>query len=229
MGAELGAIASTAASLGGAGIDAWASRENAKDQMHFQEKMSNTAHFREVQDLIRAGLNPILSAKYGGASTPPGANAGPTNFANSAQRASELANQGKLIKQQIDTLESEEFNKSASGNLAAAQADATERREEHIAPLEKELLKEQIATERAKAEATRAQASRDKRENEFYEANPYYQAIDKYLDAGGKAVDLINPLKKIPGRDTNQPQYRKDYKRNRYDKFDPKTGEIFNR
>lgn len=49
------------------------SAEQAQKQIDFQERMSNTAHVREIADLKAAGLNPVLSAKLGGASTPVGA------------------------------------------------------------------------------------------------------------------------------------------------------------
>lgn len=46
------------------------SAKQAKISRNWMENLSNTSHYREVQDLKSAGLNPILSSKYGGASTP---------------------------------------------------------------------------------------------------------------------------------------------------------------
>lgn len=47
---------------------------SAREQMAWQERLANTAHVREIADLKAAGLNPVLSAKLGGAVTPSGAN-----------------------------------------------------------------------------------------------------------------------------------------------------------
>lgn len=85
-------------------------QDSAANQMAFQERMSSTAHQREVEDLRKAGLNPILSAKLGGASTPTGAMANAINTvgdlgnraANSAHSIAMMDSQLELMKAQAE-------------------------------------------------------------------------------------------------------------------------------
>lgn len=84
------------------------SAEQAKINREWQERMSSTAHTREVADLIAAGLNPVLSSKYGGASTPTG---------SSASGMSSTGSQG-----QVDNSSSQIVNTLLSAIIAQSTA-----------------------------------------------------------------------------------------------------------
>jgi len=70
-------------------------------QMAFQREMSNTSYQRGMEDMKKAGLNPILAGKVGGASTPTGSTYNPENIMqNAANTAFSVANAQNMIQQE---------------------------------------------------------------------------------------------------------------------------------
>lgn len=92
--AGVGALASTALGV----------REAGKARK-WQEKMSNTAHQREALDMEKAGINPIMSSRGAGASTPQGAQADFSEIGRAAGTALAVQSQRaqlELIKAQTE-------------------------------------------------------------------------------------------------------------------------------
>ena len=81
-------------------------------QMDFQERMSNTAHQRQMADLKKAGINPMLSARLGGASSPAGSSYQAGNIGAAAVEGYGKASSAKQAQAQTEYIKGAQTRKT---------------------------------------------------------------------------------------------------------------------
>ncbi len=153
-----------------------AAQAASREQMDFQERMSNTQYQRVMEDMAKAGLNPMLAYKQGGAGTPGGSTYSPVNVGTAAAQGAQA---GASSASQVKRTAAEIRNINEDTHLKATTAAKTQWDQQRT-KVEIRNLMEQYEVYKADAASARATA-------DFYNS-PIGQWMRK-LDLMGRSIN----------------------------------------
>lgn len=173
--------------------------EEAKINREWQERMSNTAYQRAMQDMKQAGLNPILAYQQGGASVPSGAQ-GQVNAV-----ASPLGEAAKMGLQAYTGIN--------AANSQVQQAQTAKAQAESTVALQATQATNQIAqTEKTQAETTKTidSISNQKKQRELMQAQLRLEKTKSAAaELANKGVSTLENLSQKMLQNTAKPKVDK--------------------
>lgn len=171
-------------------------REAARNR-DFQKYMSNTAHQREVKDLLAAGLNPILSAGGAGASSPGGSQARMENTmspaVSGAQQAARFLADLNQIKAVTANTQADTANKLQNQKVKEPIADVADAIQKNVTGPGSSSAK-QFMNERKKG-INRLQSIPERKMN-LLNTESQIRRTEKLLEKHRKDLGLKRPYKK---------------------------------
>lgn len=195
--------ASIGAGIAGSAASAVMSNKQARRNRRFQERMAKTKYQYTMEDMKKAGLNPILAYKQGAGGTPGGAMAPvPMDIGSTAAKGVSEGPKGAvaLVQRKLMGEQTSAARAQAAASNASAENQLAESRlrKAELAPA---LVRSEFATTPGGQAAIEAQMRMGK-------GGTIPSLISGGLSAGASAMDEVKRMKKLNETKAQQFLYR---------------------